>query len=178
MKAFFILASILGCTVAAYSQHDHSNHSAEPSEEHPKTTTQTQVNAGNKVLNGLLFEYYNIKNALVAGDASSAAVNADLFLKKVNTVDFKVLTEGNVHILAKDAGLLSETKNLERQRVYFARLSDNMAIIAKDFKLDNKEVYLQYCPMKKASWLSSEKEIRNPYYGAAMLSCGEVTRTF
>ncbi|RYF87461.1 MAG: DUF3347 domain-containing protein, partial [Chitinophagaceae bacterium] len=45
-------------------------------------------------------------------------------------------------------------------------------------KLSSQPIYLQYCPMKKASWLSSEKQIRNPYYGSSMLTCGEVTETF
>ncbi|RYG53246.1 MAG: DUF3347 domain-containing protein [Chitinophagaceae bacterium] len=45
-------------------------------------------------------------------------------------------------------------------------------------KLGDKPVYLQYCPMAKASWLSNENEIRNPYYGTAMLTCGEVKKTF
>ncbi|NNC61403.1 MAG: DUF3347 domain-containing protein, partial [Eudoraea sp.] len=35
-----------------------------------------------------------------------------------------------------------------------------------------------HCPMansnKGADWLSSSKEIRNPYYGEAMLTCGSV----
>jgi len=26
-----------------------------------------------------------------------------------------------------------------------------------------------YCPMAKASWLQTEKEVRNPYYGKSML---------
>ena len=39
------------------------------------------------------------------------------------------------------------------------------------------EVYLEYCPMAKASWLSSEKEISNPYLGNKMLKCGSVKET-
>jgi Protein of unknown function (DUF3347). len=31
--------------------------------------------------------------------------------------------------------------------------------------------------MKKANWLSSEKEIKNPYYGSTMLTCGSVVDT-
>jgi hypothetical protein len=34
-----------------------------------------------------------------------------------------------------------------------------------------------YCPMKKSNWLSNEKTVKNPYYGSAMLTCGEVTGT-
>jgi Cu(I)/Ag(I) efflux system membrane fusion protein len=40
-------------------------------------------------------------------------------------------------------------------------------------------IYVQHCPMadnnKGADWLSTEKEIRNPYFGSSMLTCGEVT---
>ncbi len=31
-----------------------------------------------------------------------------------------------------------------------------------------------YCPMVKASWLQTDRAIRNPYMGRAMLSCGEL----
>jgi hypothetical protein len=31
--------------------------------------------------------------------------------------------------------------------------------------------------MKKANWLSNEKQVKNPYYGSAMLNCGKVVDT-
>jgi hypothetical protein len=31
--------------------------------------------------------------------------------------------------------------------------------------------------MKKATWLSSSKTIKNPYFGSAMPTCGKVTET-
>ena len=52
-----------------------------------------------------------------------------------------------------------------------------MALVAKAVKLTDAPVYKAYCPMKKAYWLSAEKEIKNPYYGSAMLSCGSVMET-
>ena len=72
---------------------------------------------------------------------------------------------------------ISSTKDLKKQREYFADLSSNMATVAKSLQLGNQTIYLQYCPMKKSAWLSSEKQIRNPYYGSSMLTCGEVTET-
>lgn len=40
------------------------------------------------------------------------------------------------------------------------------------------ELYVEYCPMafdnKGAVWVSSTKEVRNPYFGEKMLNCGEV----
>lgn len=42
-------------------------------------------------------------------------------------------------------------------------------------------LYKQYCPMalndKGAYWLSAQSDIKNPYFGDAMLTCGEVQET-
>jgi Cu(I)/Ag(I) efflux system membrane fusion protein len=49
------------------------------------------------------------------------------------------------------------------------------------FGIDNDTTYYQYCPMANgdqgAYWFSSTKEIRNPYFGDMMLSCGETRET-
>ncbi|MFN2439937.1 MAG: DUF3347 domain-containing protein [Chitinophagaceae bacterium] len=178
MKNIFLATALTLISVVAFGQHDHSSHQKQTSTSKEATTNKTTLSEhSQKQLLQLLASYYNIKNALVAGDATSAASNADEFLKTVNTVDYKVISEGNSHILAKDAGRISTTKDLKKQREYFANFSSNMASVAKALKLGDQPVYLQYCPMKKASWLSSEKEIRNPYYGSSMLTCGEVTET-
>ncbi|MCW3118020.1 MAG: hypothetical protein JWM28_2102 [Chitinophagaceae bacterium] len=42
-----------------------------------------------------------------------------------------------------------------------------MHVLAKKAKLSPEPVYQQYCPMKKASWLSNNKTIQNLYYGNA-----------
>ena len=36
------------------------------------------------------------------------------------------------------------------------------------------KLYEVYCPMAKASWLQTSKEVANPYLGKAMNTCGEV----
>lgn len=125
----------------------------------------------------LLSLYYNIKDALVAGNSTIAASKADAFSKAAHSVDYKVISEGNISTLVKDAGMISASKDLKKQREYFANFSTNMIAVAKAVKLSEQPVYQQYCPMKKASWLSNEKAIKNPYYGSAMLTCGEVTET-
>ncbi|MEJ7738299.1 MAG: DUF3347 domain-containing protein [Chitinophagaceae bacterium] len=125
----------------------------------------------------LLSLYYNIKDALVVGNANTAASKAEAFVKATNGNDYKVISEGNLKALVKDAGKISKTKDLKKQREYFASFSNNMIAIAKAVKLSDKPIYQAYCPMKKTSWLSSEKAIKNPYYGSSMLTCGEVTST-
>ena len=133
--------------------------------------------AQDKQTQQLLSDYYNIKDALVAGNANVAAAKAGDFIKTLNGIDYKVISEGNVNVLLKDAGKIAESNDLNKQRVVFSNFSDNVIAVAKAVKLSDKEIYLQYCPMKKASWLSSEKGIKNPYYGSSMLTCGSVKET-
>ena len=79
--------------------------------------------------------------------------------------------------LLSDAVVISQTKDLKLQREKFATLSTNLFALAKTVKLTTEPVYQQYCPMKKASWLSNNRAIKNPYYGSAMLTCGSVKTT-
>lgn len=125
----------------------------------------------------LLSHYYALKDALVAGNSNQAVSYAEAFLKTANGIDYKIISEGNINILVKDAGKISETKDLKKQREYFAKFSTNMATLAKVVKLSDQPVYQAYCPMKKTYWLTNEKAIKNPYYGSSMLTCGEITET-
>ncbi|MEI6945685.1 DUF3347 domain-containing protein [Paraflavisolibacter sp. H34] len=126
---------------------------------------------------GLLPHYYNLKNALVAGDAASAAANAEQLLQTLNTIDYKVISEGSINALLKDATALSSTKDLKKQRTLFANLSRNLSAVAASVRLTARPVYKLYCPMKGAYWLSAEKAVQNPYYGSSMLTCGQVVAT-
>lgn len=137
---------------------------------------QTEVKASQP--SQLLTQYYAIKDALVAGNASLASTKAEEFLKTANSIDYKIISEGNINALVKDATSISVTKDIKKQRDYFANLSSNMAALAKAMKLSDQPVYETYCPMKKAYWLTNNKTIKNPYFGSAMLSCGKVTATF
>ncbi|MEJ5963317.1 DUF3347 domain-containing protein [Pedobacter immunditicola] len=159
MKKIFLFLAFMSTTFVqkSYSQ---------------ETTTQAQTQ-----LSQLLDSYYDIKDALVAGDASKAALNAGQFVKAANAIDYKVIAEGNIHALLKDAGTISDTQDIKKQREQFVNLSANMIAVAKGTKLGAQPIYEAYCPMKKASWLSNNKTIRNPYYGSAMLSCGKVVET-
>lgn len=67
--------------------------------------------------------------------------------------------------------------NIAHQREHLVTLSKDFYDIAKTFGTD-KPLYKVFCSMyddnKGAYWLSDSKEIKNPYYGAEMLTCGEV----
>lgn len=76
--------------------------------------------------------------------------------------------------IAKAAKAVDQAADLKAARAAFGDLSD--AVIAagnaEGWK-DIPDVRVAYCPMAKESWLQKESEIRNPYYGKSMLTCGE-----
>ena len=136
-----------------------------------------QENSNNPPGAALLQHYYQVSNALVEGNAAAAATHASAFVKAANATDYKVISEGNITTLVKDASNIAASKDISKQREYFMNFSKNMTAVARATKLSDKPVYEVYCPMKKASWLSADKAIKNPYYGSSMLTCGEVKST-
>jgi hypothetical protein len=139
--------------------------------------TFAQDTSNQKQLSQLLTSYYQVKDALIEGNSTNASSNAEAFLKTANGISNRTISEGSRNALVKDAGVISESKDLKKQREVFANLSTNMYALAKSLKLTTEPIYYNYCPMKKAYWLSSDKVIKNPYYGNAMLTCGKVTET-
>ena len=124
----------------------------------------------------LVFSAGGVGSAL-AQEEGSKEIKAEEFIKTANSIDYKLISEGNINALLKDATPISETKDIKVQREHFSNLSNNMASLAKSVKLTTEPIYQAYCPMKKANWLSNDKAIKNPYYGSAMLTCGKVVET-
>ena len=123
----------------------------------------------------LLQTYFNIKNALVNDNANEASTDALKFIKLLNNNDAKIPGKNTLETLLKQATQISRTENIEKQREFFASLSTNMYDFIKAAKTNKEAVYYSYCPMKKSYWLSEYKDIKNPYYGNTMLTCGKVT---
>lgn len=121
----------------------------------------------------LLNDYINVKNALVNSDskvASEAAKKLYQSVKDEGSFDQK-------EELLQAAEKLSKAGNIEKQRAALNQVSVSLWKLVDSAKKLDQAVYYQYCPMKKAYWLSKEKEIKNPYYGSSMLTCGKVTAT-
>jgi hypothetical protein len=121
----------------------------------------------------LLSKYYSVKNALVSSDEKKASEFIQAFQKVVKAESaFKLKDNLNLEV-----DKLTKAGNLEKQRAAFNDVSTIMWQIVKSTDKVSQPVYYQYCPMKKAYWLSNETAIKNPYYGSAMLTCGKVTET-
>lgn len=132
----------------------------------------------------ILTDYYQIKNALVAGDAAKAAGAAGEMLKAINGVDMNSMAPADHTAfmalkdnLAFDSRHISESTDINHQREHFGSLSSNLYKLARQVKLSSQPIYEDYCPMKKAYWLSGDTAIKNPYFGSVMPDCGKVAAT-
>ena len=132
----------------------------------------------------ILTDYYQLKDALVVGDAAAAATAAGEMLKAINGVDMGSMTSADHTAfmalqdkLAYDARHISESKDINHQREHFMSLSTNLFKLAKQVNLSPQPIYEDYCPMRKAYWLSGDTAIRNPYFGSTMPTCGKVAAT-
>ncbi len=73
---------------------------------------------------------------------------------------------------------IEATTDIEAQRKAFSSLSDNLYKSVKAYGLGGEEAFYEFCPMafnnEGAYWLSDQEQIRNPYFGDKMLTCGSV----
>ncbi len=132
----------------------------------------------------LLGAYYDIKDALVNSSGAQASEKAISFNEALKMVDESTFSEKERAAfealkpkLANDAQKIAGSKTVEEQRTVFASFSSNMWDLVKSFDHLDQPVYKQYCPMKKSYWVSQEANIKNPYYGKQMLTCGKTTET-
>lgn len=136
-------------------------------------------------LNSVYNEYINLKDALVKEDSKGASESVKSLLNNLTRVDMKLLSNNKAHNhwmslekeIKSSATSISETSDIKAQRDHFKHLSSHLINAVQLFGV-NEKVYLEFCPMadnnKGAFWLSKEEKVINPYFGDAMLTCGEV----
>lgn len=162
----------------------------EPDEVTPKVAVSQSLSIdkqANEALQPLYSGYLKWKDALTDDnfeEAQKLAVNMKSVLNKTSMNVFK----GDAHNVWMDfQGRLSKSlehvqhfSDIEQLRKAFQTVSTIMIEMANRFKPLDETIYVIHCPMadnnKGADWLSAEKEIRNPYFGSSMLTCGEVTK--
>lgn len=136
-------------------------------------------------LSKIVADYLSIKNALTNDKGSEAASASKSMLKSINQLDESRFTAEQKKDFDKVVGDLQENAEhigdnadkLDHQRFHFASMSDDMYVLVKAFGA-GRLVYHDHCPMfnenKGAIWISETKEIKNPYLGTEMPTCGTV----
>ena len=136
-------------------------------------------NSFDETMKKITVEYLKIKNTLANDKTENVQDNAKAILilaKKLNADNLKgehkdhfMELPNKISSAAKD---LSKAKKIKSMRKAFNALSKPMAMWATMVKPNG--INVAYCSMAPGSWLQTGKEIRNPYYGASMLKCGEI----
>jgi Cu(I)/Ag(I) efflux system membrane fusion protein len=155
-------------------------------EKHINVNQRLNVSKGfQNQLKAVFNEYIKLKDAFVKDDSNNGMVASKGLLNNLHIVDMKLLTDKVGHaqwmLLEKEikaaATSISKTSTIKGQRNHFKQLSSSIATAIEIFGI-NEKVYHQFCPMadgnKGAYWLSKEEKVINPYFGDAMLTCGEV----
>jgi major membrane immunogen (membrane-anchored lipoprotein) len=173
LAAIFILAA---CGNNQTKEENHDGHD-QATMEQEQTTTQAQtgpVAIKDGKLNAVYQHYIHLTTALTNSDVAEAKVAS----KAIET-GAKELDGGSS--IASSAAQITAAPDIETQRAAYSKLSNDMIALVKKSGVSNGELYVEFCPMafenKGASWISSSKEIRNPYFGEKMPKCGEVKET-
>lgn len=153
---------------------------------------QQEVNDSGEVANNdaqhsmaedFVSQYLSIKNALVADNTDKAAEAGIKLVAAFNIFDVSNFSDAeqaelkDIIVEAKAQAEHISNSPIEKQREHFKTLNkavtDMLAITGTD-----KKLYEQFCPMydKGSAWLSMSEEVKNPYYGSKMLTCGKVQK--
>lgn len=150
--------------------------------------TKTNNLAPSDYTEDIVISYINLKNKLVQDNSDAAAEKAKTLLASLNRFDTKTLNpkQKKEYVdIADDAKEHAEhigenAGKIDHQREHFATLSKDINDLIKMFGTKQK-LYQDYCPMyndgKGAIWISETKEIKNPFYGSQMLTCGSLKKT-
>lgn len=146
-------------------------------------TTSEEVQKTGNQLESVYTSYFALKDALVKTDPAVAAKKATEMGIAIEAVQMDQLPMA-VHMvwmkalknLTADTKAIASTTDIKNQRAAFKTVSTNIYDLLKVAKAETP-TYYQYCPMVKANWLSKEAAVKNPYYGASMLTCGSTVET-
>ena len=133
--------------------------------------------------------YLQLKNALTKDNAKDAATAGNAMIATLASVDMKSLPDVQMKKYMDLADDLKEhaehiganAGKIEHQREHFVMMSKDITDLIKTFGNGGQTLYKDFCPMadngKGAVWISEIKEIKNPYYGKSMSSCGSIKET-
>lgn len=137
----------------------------------------------------IVANYLKIKNALTKDDAKGAANAGKALYKTFSSINVNALNANQKKEyldISDDAKEHAEhigdnAGKIDHQREHFVILSKDINDLINSFGTQQK-LYQDFCPMandgKGAIWISEVKEIKNPYYGSQMFTCGSIKKTF
>lgn len=132
--------------------------------------------------------YLPLKDAFVNSTAAQAAQGAQAVINALSGVNMGLI-KGEAHLywmtqlntLQNHGKNIAAGTNVEQQRRDFDQLSQALIRTLEVFGIPGDTLYVQHCPMAfdnaGADWISKDPQIRNPYFGEKMMSCGLTQET-
>lgn len=184
MKHLFIGIVVLAISFAACN--NSGNKTNDPKSDTTQTPQTTGATASGTVsIKGIVAGYLQLKNALSNDNGKEAASGGKTISDALQKLDTTALTPDQKKVYADVQDDMKEhaehigmnADKIAHQREHFEMLSKDIYDLIKAFPSE-QTLYKDYCPMynngKGAIWVSEIKDIKNPYLGKKMPTCGEV----
>ncbi len=133
------------------------------------TTSQAQNHTSHPIQKAL--EQYVKIQAALAGDSLTGIPEAAAAIAVTAKESAGVLPEAT----ASQAEAVAKAPDIKAARAAFKPLSTTL-IAAANAQKEKTGYYEAFCPMADAAWIQADKKIANPYYGASMLTCGDIRK--
>ncbi|MEQ8878766.1 MAG: DUF3347 domain-containing protein [Cyclobacteriaceae bacterium] len=170
------------------SKMDHSMHQGMKMDKKGAITYEVSTDFKNQ-----LTEVYNaslkLADSFVAGEVEGVSNSSQQVKTVLGEVDMSLLKSSEAHmdwmmnlkVMNTSLDDMAGSKDIKDQKAAYDSFNQSLFKSIKAFGIAEGSVYYQYCPMaldsQGAYWLSDTKEIRNPYFGGNMLSCGSTKET-
>lgn len=193
MKSLIIgFAMVANALVACNNSSDNTTDAKQSDVKNDTSITTDQQAATDTALfpsKEIVANYLQLKNALTKDNGKDAAAAGNAIVAVLSTINKATLPAVQQKVFAdlqddikENAEHIAENANkIDHQREHFEMLSKDMADLIKTFGNGGQTLYKDFCPMandgKGATWISETKEIKNPYLGKKMPTCGSVKET-
>lgn len=160
----------------------HADMADEPAAHHAATHEDIEVPVGEDLeLSELSQAYFAMWEALHSDDLDAWQAAAESFFEAVEAMQWPADMHDLHTLLATGAGHAHHVTSLEQAREQFQAHSQAMIALASAGYLA-RDSYLMFCPMafdnQGAYWLQPDRRLLNPYFGDAMLRCGDRVERF
>jgi hypothetical protein len=134
----------------------------------------------------LMEHYLELQQRFASDSTKDAALHslglvgaADEIIRHIDDPEAKLPPEFAEAVRSlRAAALKTNGRDLAADRVTFVALSRAMGTLIEHVRPSKErypKLYLFHCPMTKGDWIQTAEDMANPFYGFAMLKCGEPT---
>ena len=179
----FVSLSTISCKDTKSEDTHHTKQSVMNHDKMNAPHDMMDSNTQNSDAQRVLTDYMALKDALVETNKDEAAKAGNKLNNTLNEFDvssYTVEEQKELKDIISDAKEHAEhigKSEMDHQREHFKTLTKDIMDMVVITGTENT-LYQQFCPMYDggSAWLSMSKDIKNPYYGSKMLTCGKVQK--